>query len=92
MARPTLAPSDTAVARRRTRLAQPADVAGIEDLDQDATADRLRDVTGQIRALEAEKQALMAHWADLHAPGPDQELSGGKDSATGERFLPAGPV
>src|SRR5690349_6516936 len=73
------------------RLAQPADVWGIEDLDRDVTADRLRDVTGRIRALEAEQQALVAHWADLHAPGPEAELTGGKDAVTGERFMPAGP-
>ena len=73
------------------RLAQPADVTGIEDLDRAAAAERLRDVTGSIRALEAEQQALIAHWGDLHAPGPEADLSGNKDDVTGERFLPAGP-
>ena len=74
------------------RLAQPADVTGIEDLDRVAAAERLRDVTGRIRALEAEQQALVAHWGDLHAPGPDADLSGNKDRVSGERFLPAGPA
>jgi hypothetical protein len=74
------------------RLAQPADLAGIEDLDRAGTGERLRDVTGRIRALEAEQQALVAHWADLHAPGPEVDLSGHADTVTGERFLPAGPV
>ena len=74
------------------RLAQAADLAGIEDLDRAGTGDRLRDVTGRIRALEAEQQALVAHWGDLHTPGPEAELTSGKDAVTGERFLPAGPV
>ncbi len=72
-------------------LAVPADVTGIEDLDRVATAERLREVTGRLRALEAEQLALTAHWADLHAPAADQELDGTKDQVTGERFLPAGP-
>src|SRR6476620_10527880 len=74
------------------RLSQPADLLGIEDLDRDGTAERLRGVTGRIRALEAEQQALVAHWGDLHAPGPEVDLSGHADTVTGERFLPAGPV
>src|SRR5690349_15602718 len=73
------------------RLAQPANLAGIEDLDADAAAERLRDVTGQIRALEAERLAVTAHWADLHSAPPTAELDLGKDAVTGERFLPAGP-
>ena len=48
-------------------------------------------MTGQIRALEAERLALVAHWGDLHTPGPEAELDLGKDVMTGERFLPAGP-
>ena len=47
------------------RLAQPADLSGIEDLDREATADRMRDLSGQIRAFEAERAALAAHWAEL---------------------------
>ena len=73
------------------RLAQPADLSGIEDLDREATADRMRDLSGQIRAFEAERAALAAHWAELHTPGPDAEETGGKDVVTGERFLPVGP-
>ena len=79
------------VRRHAGRPAQPADVHGIAELDLDGASDRLRDLTGQIRALEAERMAVVAHWADLHAPSPEAELSGGKDAVTGERFLPAGP-
>ena len=80
-----------AVRPHEGRLAQPANVAGIDELDAAGTADRMRDLTGHIRALEAERFALVAHWADLHTAGPEVELSGGKDVSTGERFLPAGP-
>ncbi len=73
------------------RLAQPAELSGIESLDVMGTSDRLRDLTGRIRALEAEQQALVAHFADLHTPGPEADVSSGKDAVTGERFLPAGP-
>ncbi|HET6561409.1 MAG TPA: hypothetical protein VFG72_06010, partial [Marmoricola sp.] len=64
----------------------------IDGLDGDTAADALVGVRDRLRAAEAERLLIAAHWADLHAP---EELTPGElalctDGSGQVRVLPGG--
>ena len=77
-----------------------SDMGWIDDLDGDSAADALVAVRDELRAVEAKRLLLAAHWADLHASEEltDAELALSPRSAAGrvrvlpgcERMVPAG--
>jgi hypothetical protein len=76
------------------------DTEWIDELDGDTAADALVAVRDELRAVEAKRLLMAAHWADLHASEDltDAELALSPRSASGrvlvlpgcERMVPAG--